>query len=67
MSSFKSNSNNTVEVDRIQFETVMPERVVQIPSKQPGAKTHVQFGIKITNNTANPRNFLLFTARPEFF
>ncbi|MBW4455161.1 MAG: hypothetical protein KME55_21980 [Nostoc indistinguendum CM1-VF10] len=45
----------------------MPEHVVQIPPKQAGAKTQVQFGIKITNNTANPRNFLLFAARPEFF
>lgn len=66
MSSFKSNSNNTVQVDGIQFETVMPERVLRIPPKQSDAKTQVQFGIRITNNTANPCNFLLFVARPEF-
>jgi|GEM_PF-1519068 len=66
MSSFKSNSNNTVQVDGIQFETVMPERVYQIPPKEPGAKTQVQFGIRITNNTANPCNLLLFAVLPEF-
>ncbi|MDZ8259846.1 hypothetical protein [Nostoc sp. ChiQUE01b] len=66
MSSFKSNSNNTVQVDGIQFETVMPERVLRIPPKQSDAKTQVWFGIHITNNTAKPCNLLLFTARPEF-
>lgn len=53
-------------IDGIEFETVMPNGVVLIPPKQPVAKTQVQFGIQITNNTAHPRNFLLFTARPEF-
>ncbi|MCC5665111.1 hypothetical protein LC653_14595 [Nostoc sp. CHAB 5784] len=66
MSSFKSNSNNTVQVDGIQFETMMPERVLRIPPKPSDAKTQVKFGIRITNNTAKPCNFLLFAARPEF-
>ena len=66
MSSFKSNTNNTVQVDGIQFETVMPERVLRIPPKQSDAKTQVQFGIRITNNTAKYCNLLLFAARPEF-
>jgi hypothetical protein len=66
MSSCESNNDNTVQLDGIQFETVMPERVLQIPPKLPSAKIQVQFGIQITNNTANPRNFLLFAARPEF-
>ncbi|WP_375478915.1 hypothetical protein [uncultured Nostoc sp.] len=67
MSSFKSNSNNTVQVDGIQFETVMSERILRIPSKLSDAKTQVQFGIRITNNTETPQHFLLFFIRPEFF
>jgi hypothetical protein len=66
MSSFESNNDNTVQIDGIQFETVMPERVLRIPSKLPGAKTQVQFAIRITNNTETPQRFLLFFARPEF-
>ncbi|MBD2411150.1 hypothetical protein FACHB389_21820 [Nostoc calcicola FACHB-389] len=66
MSSCESNNPNPIEVDGICFETVIPERVLRIPPKQCDAKTQVQFGIRITNNTANPRNFLLFAARPEF-
>ncbi len=44
----------------------MPEGVLRIPLKQPGVKTQVQFGVRITNNTSTPRCFLLFVARPEF-
>ncbi|MEH2055842.1 MAG: hypothetical protein V7K97_06675 [Nostoc sp.] len=66
MSFFKSNNDNTVQIDGIQFETVMPERVLRIPPKLADTKTQIQFGIQITNNTANPRNFLLFAALPEF-
>jgi len=67
MSSFKSNSNNTIQVDGIQFETVMPERVLRIPPKLSDAKTQIQFGIRITNNRETPQRFLLFFTRPEFF
>jgi hypothetical protein len=66
MSYFASNNNNTVQVDGIQFQTLMSERVLRIPPKLPGAKTQVKVGIQITNNTANPRNFLLWAMRPEF-
>ncbi|MBF2004905.1 MAG: hypothetical protein IGS49_05425 [Chlorogloeopsis fritschii C42_A2020_084] len=66
MISSESNNSNTVEVDGIQFETMMPERVVQIPPKLPDAKTQVQFGIRVTNNTATPHRFILFSARPQF-
>ncbi|MBW4677489.1 MAG: hypothetical protein KME52_26885 [Desmonostoc geniculatum HA4340-LM1] len=67
MSSFKSNSNNTVQVDGIHFETVMPERVLRIPPKLSDAKTQIQFGIRITNNIETPQRFLLFFTRPQFF
>ncbi|MDJ0737092.1 MAG: hypothetical protein QNJ47_23990 [Nostocaceae cyanobacterium] len=61
------NDSNLVEVDGIKLKTVMPEHVIRIPPKLSGDKTQVQFGIQITNNTANPRIFLLFAVRPEFF
>ncbi|RUR73288.1 hypothetical protein ACF3DV_10610 [Chlorogloeopsis fritschii PCC 9212] len=66
MSSSESSNSNIIEVDGIQFETLMPERVVQIPPKLLNAKFQVQFGIRITNNTAITRSFLLFFARPQF-
>jgi hypothetical protein len=66
MTSFESDANNTVEIDGIQFETVMRERVLQIPSKLLGSKTQLQFGIQISNNTETSHRFLLFFARPEF-
>jgi hypothetical protein len=66
MTSFELNDSDVVEVDGIQFRTVMPERVIRIPSKQPGAKTQVKFGIRITNNTESSQQFLLFFVRPEF-
>lgn len=67
MTYFESHANNTVEIDGIKFETVMSERVLQIPLKRPGTQTQLQFGIQITNNTETPHRFLLFFARPEFF
>ena len=66
MTSFELNESDVLEVDGIQFRTVMPERVIRIPPKQEGAKTQVQFGIQITNQTDNPRYFLLFAVRPQF-
>ncbi|WP_235526424.1 hypothetical protein [Nostoc piscinale] len=66
MTSCESDNSNTIEVDGIEFVTLMPELVVQIPPNLSGAKTQVQFGIQISNNTKNPRHFLLFVARPEF-
>jgi hypothetical protein len=66
MTSSESNANKPVEIDGIQFETVMRERVIQIPPKLLGSKTQLQFGIQITNNTETSHCFLLFFARPEF-
>jgi hypothetical protein len=66
MTSYESHDNNTVKVDGIKFEMVMPERVLKIPPKLSNAKTQLKFGIHITNNTESPQRFLLFFARPEF-
>ncbi len=52
MTYFESHANNTVEIDGIQFEPMMSERVLQIPLKRPGTQTQLQFGIQITNNRA---------------
>ncbi|BAZ16057.1 hypothetical protein NIES4071_79320 [Calothrix sp. NIES-4071] len=64
---FEDNNSNAAEVDGIRFKTLMSKRVLQIPRSEPGAKTTLQFGIQITNNTENSHRFLLFFARPEFF
>ncbi|MDF5721915.1 MAG: hypothetical protein PUP91_15820 [Rhizonema sp. PD37] len=62
----ESNDCNTIEMNGIHFETLVPEHVLQTPPKQPGVKTRVHFGLRITNNTADSHRFLLFFARPEF-
>lgn len=59
-------NNHLVQNDAICFETLMPECVIQIPPKKTGAKTQVQCGIRIINETATPHHFLLFFTRPEF-
>lgn len=69
MTVFNSNhdsNDNSIIVDGIHFETVMPERVVSIPPNLPDAKTEIQFGIRITNSTAIQHKFLLFFLQPEF-
>lgn len=62
------NSDKTkfIEVNGIQFETIMPERRVIMPPNQPGAKSTVEFGIRITNKTEVPHRFSLFFIRPIF-
>lgn len=51
---------SAVEVDGIRFETLLPDRTLNVPQKEPGAKTLVQLaGIRITNNTPNPVRFRL--------
>lgn len=53
---------NAVEVDGIRFETVMPERVLTLPEIGSKARTPVQLGIRITNNTTTPLYFNCFDA-----
>jgi hypothetical protein len=52
--------NSVVEVDGIRFETLMPERTLNVPLTQPNASISVQIGICITNQTAIPIRFNLF-------
>ncbi|RUR72130.1 hypothetical protein PCC6912_64880 [Chlorogloeopsis fritschii PCC 6912] len=46
-----------VEVDGIQFETVVSERVLPIPEAKRSVFTPVQLGIRITNNTETSFHF----------
>jgi len=61
MTSAESFENSAVQVDGVQFETLMPERVFSIPVKQfsPDGNMDipVQLGIGITNNTPIPFRF----------
>ncbi len=56
----RSTERNIVEVDGIQFETIIPEKVITIPKQERGAETSVKLGISITNNTQTPFRFDLF-------
>ncbi|HLO50898.1 MAG TPA: hypothetical protein VK211_20955, partial [Kamptonema sp.] len=51
---------NAVEVDGVIFETLIPEKILNVPPTQQGAYTPVQIGIRITNNTSTPYSFSLF-------
>ncbi|MCL1468955.1 hypothetical protein [Argonema galeatum] len=62
MTSKQSNNSNTVEVDGIQFETLMPERVFVIPASQQDVSIPVQLGIRITNNTPTAVRFCFYSA-----
>lgn len=57
MTSCESNSSIMVEVDGIQFETVVSERVLPIPEAKRSVFTPVQLGIRITNNTETSFHF----------
>ncbi len=52
--------NSTVEVDGIHFETLVPERMLNLPDKKHRIEIPVQLGIRITNNTSNPVRFNFF-------
>lgn len=59
-------TNSTVEVDGIRFETLVPEKLLTIPENMREAETSVQIGMSITNNTQTPFRFNFFaTLIPE--
>ncbi len=64
MTSGKSTNSNTVEVDGIRFKTLVPERVLMIPTRE-DVKTPVQFGIRVTNLSSIPYRFIFFGLMPE--
>lgn len=57
MTTGESFDSNSVEVDGIRFETLVPERVLPIPANRPDAKTPVKLGLRITNQTQKPTRF----------
>ncbi|MBE9120421.1 hypothetical protein IQ269_06255 [Tychonema sp. LEGE 07199] len=61
-----TDTNNSVEVDGVIFETVVPNQVVTIPENMPDIKTPWQFGIRITNKTSLPIRFNKYHLTPEF-
>lgn len=52
--------SNTVEIDGIWFETVVPKHVIPIPHRSTDAATPVPVGIRITNKGSSPRFFSRF-------
>jgi hypothetical protein len=58
-------TNNSVEVDTIRFETLVPKQVFTIPKKQPDARTFVKFGLKVTNLSLTPYRFRFYGLIPE--
>jgi hypothetical protein len=63
MTSSESNNNNVLEVDGIQFITLVPKQVVDIP--QYGEETSMKFGVRITNKASIPHRFDLQHFLPE--
>ncbi|MCC3418942.1 MAG: hypothetical protein JGK24_31995 [Microcoleus sp. PH2017_29_MFU_D_A] len=61
-----TNTNNSVEVDGVIFETVVPNQVVSIPENMPDIKTPWRVGIRITNKTSVPIRFNKYHLTPEF-
>lgn len=54
-------NRNAIEINDIQFETLVPQKVLRIPEKGSDAETSVKVGMKITNNTQTPFRFDLYT------
>jgi len=63
MTSFELNDSDVLEVDGIQFRTLLPEEVVYLPKH--GEETSIQFGVQITNQTSIPYRFNLQRFLPE--
>jgi hypothetical protein len=53
-------NNNTVELDGVQFEAILPQQLLTVPPNQPHAATPVTLGIRITNHQLKPRRFDLY-------
>lgn len=49
----------------IELETLLPERALIVPAKEPGATTPVRLGVRATNNTQMPVRFARDSFTPE--
>jgi hypothetical protein len=66
ITSHTSNDSNAVEINGIRFKILMLERVLRVPTNQPGANTPVLLGLRIANNTSAPVRFRFYsTPIPE--
>ncbi|OKH21335.1 hypothetical protein NIES593_16185 [Hydrococcus rivularis NIES-593] len=63
MTSSESSNQNSIEVNGVLFETLVPQPIVTIPPY--GEETSVQFGVRITNLTNTPYRFDLQLFFPE--
>jgi hypothetical protein len=63
MTEGESFNKNAVEVDGIRFETIVPNRVLNIPIKKSNSDgyTSVELGMRITNGTPNTFHFSGYT------
>lgn len=50
-------NSNTVELDGVHFEAVLPQHFLTVPPNKPNVATPVKFGIRITNHQLKPRQF----------
>lgn len=60
-----SRFNSAVEVNGVRFETVVPKKVLTIPTKQVGAITPIEFGLRVTNLSSVPYGFFYERLVPE--
>lgn len=56
--------SNFSVIDGIRFETLVPERVLIIPN-QDKLKNHVEFGIRVTNETSTVYRFVFVNLIPQ--
>ena len=52
-------NNSAIEIDKICFETLLPEQNYQLPKYK--EETSIKLGFRITNNYSNPYHFYLPT------
>ena len=62
MTSTESYDSNIIIVDGIEFETLVPDRVIVVPAAQ---RKSVKFGLSVTNQTPMPYRFIFFDLLPE--
>jgi hypothetical protein len=63
MPSSESNNCNTIEVDSILFETLVPVQTIQVPQREERVSFH--FGVHIMNQSSTPYRFHLPGFIPE--
>lgn len=59
----ESNSEQSIEVNGIKFETLVPEPIVTIP--KPGERTFLNLGVRITNISSISYRFDIEQFYPE--